>query len=38
MEEWTCPYCEGVFYVDLDNLPMDGIIVCPFCGKEIKED
>ncbi len=37
-EEWTCPHYGERFYVDAEQLPMDGIINCPYCGREIKED
>jgi hypothetical protein len=33
-----CPHCLEIFWIDLETMPMDGIINCPYCRKEIKED
>ena len=36
-EDWDCPHCDKEFTVDVSSLPMNGVICCPYCGKEIKE-
>jgi len=35
---FICPECKANFAVDVDTLQMSGLLNCPYCGKEIKED
>ena len=36
-EEWFCERCCNEFFVDLETLPMNGKITCPYCGEELGE-
>ncbi len=32
------PKCDSTFFVDVDTMKMDGVLNCPYCDEEIKED
>ena len=34
-EEYVCQSCYGVFIVDFNHVPINGVVSCPFYGVKV---